>query len=351
MANILNLDEFSKLEESINIKPVTKTRLDGIKKSESEWMSLGNFPETTRNYAEFQWEAYARIQKNIENHDYSVSVHMRPNPNILQNTVRFYGKISKFNDTEWHIDFDLEKNHLYKVKATERKKAYLGEHPIWWNGSVNTQSEDIKKEKEAEHGMKFLSPNELLCPNGKFEGIAKDALDAVYNAHNVWQSSFKKIVEDRLTEAIPNATVIVNVRRYADENLFPTVYVGLNKASHDINSGCVFVFDLEGGKIDCQRNMHLTLSPFDRSGENTYKPHLKYMAMRSSDDLLKECGLKHWRKVSYKTAQDIVKKISEYVNRSFSVMDIYCGHDVKNDDRLKGVLDISIADAYNQAKQ
>ena len=102
-----------------------------------------------------------------------------------------------------------------------------------------------------------------------------------------------------------------------------------------------FIFILNDNKIELHTSPHTYLSPFDRSGENPFDPRMKYLAMRSGDNLMKEYYGKGWRKTGYKTEKDIVSKVGKYVKGALKLMDVYCdGYPYH-----QGALTTSISDA------
>ena len=174
---------------------------------------------------------------------------------------------------------------------------------------------------------------------------AADELDKTYNQNSTWKTNYKDEIVEGIKKEVKDANVVLRVMRKCKEIVPVTLLIGVGDKKIDNHSSNAFRFDLYNGKIDGNGSPLMYLSPFDRSGNNTYKPSLKYMAMRSAEDLLKECGGKPWRKVIYKNPQDIISKTLRLVKDCLPLMNLYCGGDVLHGTELKGVLDISIADA------
>lgn len=173
--------------------------------------------------------------------------------------------------------------------------------------------------------------------------------EMVANDSNVLSDDiFKKNIIDGLYNVIDDVLVDVSMEKSFDKSTLPTLYISLGNNPIDRHSIYCFVFRLWDGKIDCIQTPYVYLSPFDKSGNNTYNPRLKYMAMRSADELIKECGFKQWRKTKYNTTDDIVSKVSTYVNECIKLLNIYCGCDVRKDTELRGVIDESILDAVKK---
>ena len=108
-----------------------------------------------------------------------------------------------------------------------------------------------------------------------------------------------------------------------------------------VENSARFIFILNDNKIELHTSPHTYLSPFDRSGENPFDPRMKYLAMRSGDNLMKEYYGKGWRKTGYKTEKDIVSKVGKYVKGALKLMDVYCdGYPYH-----QGALTTSISDA------
>ena len=108
-----------------------------------------------------------------------------------------------------------------------------------------------------------------------------------------------------------------------------------------VENSARFIFILNDNKIELHTSPHMYLSPFDRSGENPFDPRMKYLAMRSGDNLMKEYYGKGWRKTGYKTEKDIISKVGKYVKDALELMDVYCGGYPYH----QGVLTTSISDA------
>lgn len=79
------------------------------------------------------------------------------------------------------------------------------------------------------------------------------------------------------------------------------------------------------------------LSPYDK--ENDYKYH----AMRSADNLAKECGTGRFRKSKAKDEADVAVKIAKHLNKVMDIVNTYTGgYPYK-----EGIIDTSIVDAYS----
>ena len=80
------------------------------------------------------------------------------------------------------------------------------------------------------------------------------------------------------------------------------------------------------------------LSPYDKEHDH------KYMAMRSAENLGKECGVPYFRKCKGKDETNIANKITKYVNTIMDIVMAYTGGYPYKDSKL----DISIKDAYKK---
>ena len=171
---------------------------------------------------------------------------------------------------------------------------------------------------------------------------------------NKWNHSwpyYEDLIKEGLEKELPFAKTIEVQQRKGIQNIeehYIKIYLQDKK---DFPNGlsenaAVWVFEYLGNwKWDLVRSPHMYLSPFDKSGENEYDSRLRYLAMRSAEDLRKECGMKTWRKCALKSERDIIKKISEYMKTSFALVELYTGSYPYHD----GILNQSIKIAAQTA--
>lgn len=139
------------------------------------------------------------------------------------------------------------------------------------------------------------------------------------------------VIEEGLKKELPFAKMIKIVHRKGLGNIMTHWITICLQEQNDIpnhiaENAAVYRFVYEGNlKWQLDKTPHMWLSPFDKSGNNEYSPRLQYLAMRSSEDLRKECGMKMWRKCALKTEKDIIKKVSDYVKSSFALVELYTG--------------------------
>lgn len=344
---ILSSKDFASLYEKLDIRPITKDMLSDMS-DERILREKMHARKDTKEYAEFIWYTYAKIQKRIIEGDYKVEV---------SGKLTLKGELGYAHSQEniWIVELPLRTSNVYKIKDLTDYECspYWPKPPyhIWITSAENAYSDEVKKDVWKKLGMELKPIYELVADkNGLYNKKIADAITLKFNKVN-WGINAHQELIDGLENAIGDVNVKLQymTRGLGDDTIEPFVYICLNKNEKGIDrhSSNVFWFDLSYGKIECRNMPHLYLSPFDKSGKNTFNPSLRYLAMRSSDNLLKECGMKTWRKVSYKNTQDIINKISRYVNDSIRLMDIYCGTNVKllGGKDMIGVLDISIADA------
>ena len=346
MTKILNFKEFNSVSEKLNIQPVSKDRLNSVPpfiKEEEEWFKKGEAEHNTAEYADFITEAYAKVQNNIERNNYNIEIRTDTSVTVggeVSLIVRIYGTIGHHKKLEYVSEFYVAYMKLYAPSASNPSIYFGDNHKLYMGDSMFGAVERAFNEK------KLKQLNELICDdNGLFNERIRGELDKTYNQNSTWKTNYKDEIVEGIKKEVKDANVVLRVMRKCKEIVPVTLLIGVGDKKIDNHSSNAFRFDLYNGKIDGNGSPLMYLSPFDRSGNNTYKPSLKYMAMRSAEDLLKECGGKPWRKVAYKTPQDIISKTLRLVKDCLPLMNLYCGGDVLRGTELKGVLDISIADA------
>lgn len=344
MTKILNFNEFNSVSEKLNIQPVSKGRLNSVslsaKEDEDKWLKKSEFNHNTAEYADFITDAYAKIQKNIERNQYGIEIKTVTAGSSTSLIVRIYGTIGFYKKLEYSTEFYVAYMGLYTTSETIPSINIGENHKLFMGDSMFGIIKKVFNEKN-------LKPiNELVCDEkGMFNDRIKSELDKTYNQNSTWKTYYKDEIINGIKNEINDANVILKMTRNGNKISPVSLFIGINDKKIENHSSNAFRFDLYSGKIDGVAKPLMYLSPFDKSGNNTYKPSLKYMAMRSAEDLLKECGGKPWRKVAYKTPQDIISKTLKFVKECLPLMNLYCGGDVLHGTELKGVLDISIADA------
>lgn len=347
MTKILKIDDFSKVNERLDIKPMSAERMSKIQAEQQEenaWLKKSEAPSDSREYADFIWDAYEKIQNNILDNNYNV-IAKYENGNVI---VRIGGHIGIYKRINWNVEYKIRHDSMYTAQSMEDSSIFLDDnHKIMFKGwDLPAVYKSVYYERVKEHGL--LGMRELLCDDkyGVFNDRITAELDNLYDANNTWKMRYAKEVADGLYAELENeypVVIEINTRRWQNMRITPYLRIGLKGSSLRAEGSDFFRFNLEEGKIDCTQTPLMYLSPFDKSGKNEYNPRLKYMAMRSAEDLLKECGGKPWRKVSYKNSQDIIKKVLRFVKDCFPLMSLYCGGLELKGGTLRGTLPISIA--------
>lgn len=347
---IKGYDEF--VSEKLNIQPVSKDSLNSVPsfvKEEEEWLKKSEADHNTAEYADFITEAYAKAQNDIEKNNYSIEIRTDTSVTVgdeVPLTVRIYGTIGYHKKLEYTAEFYVAYMKLYTPSVADPAICFGDNHKLFMGDSMSGAAERAFNEK------KLKQLNGLICDDsGLFNDRIKGELDKIYNQNSTWKTNYKDDIVDGIKKEVKDANVSLRVMRKGKEIMPVTLLIGICDKKSGNHFSDAFGFDLRGGKIDGNESPLMYLSPFDRSGNNTYRPNLKYMAMRNAEDLLKECGGKPWRKVIYKNPQDIIVKTLRFVKDCLPLMNLYCGGDVLHGTELKGVLDISIADAYRQSQQ
>ena len=167
MTKILNAKQF--ISEKLDIQPVSKDRLEDMTKKSKELANVKNDRESYE-FAEYIWDSYFQIQKEIMNGNYKI--------NVSDSGIEISGFIHNYGMQKWYVELYANPYDNHRLSMDCDPAPYIDGEEIWLNNTLNDYSDDAFDNVAEKYDFNFKTMALLFANNINFE-FNDDIIDAI----------------------------------------------------------------------------------------------------------------------------------------------------------------------------